>query len=108
MLWISQWGWHLWTHHPSTQLTFSGRGIIPPTPDIRWGTASTSGASTWFHIDSNGLGICITLKIWIFIKDDEGKFFIINLFEDFELDEAKGLLKRMEHTTYNYLLPPPF
>ena len=75
-------------------LRVAGRGIVPPTPDIRWGTASTTGAFTWFHIDSNGLGVCITLKcglkIWIFVKEGEGKFLVINSFEDFELDEARG------------------
>ena len=75
-------------------LRVAGRGIVPPTPDIWWGTAATGGAITWFHIDSNGLGVCFTLKcglkILIFIKDGEGKFLVINSFEDFELDEAKG------------------
>ena len=75
-------------------LRVAGRGIVPPTPDIRWGTAGTGGAITWFHIDSNGLGVGIALKcglkIWIFIKDNQGKFHIINSFEDFELDEANG------------------
>jgi hypothetical protein len=72
----------------------AGRGIVPPISDIRWGTAATGGACTWFHVDSNGLGVFVImkcgLKIWFFIRDDEGKFSIINSFHDFELDEAKG------------------
>jgi hypothetical protein len=75
-------------------LRVAGRGIVPPTPDIRWGTAATSGACTWFHIDSNGLGVFIILKcglkIWFFIRDDLGEFHAINSFQDFELDEANG------------------
>jgi hypothetical protein len=72
----------------------AGRGIVPPTSEIRWGTAATGGACTWFHVDSNGLGVFVImkcgLKIWFFIRDDEGKFLIINSFHDFELNEAKG------------------
>lgn len=75
-------------------LQVAGRGIVPPTSDIRWGTAATAGACTWFHIDSNGLGASILLKcglkIWIFLRDDEGKFHAINCFQDFELDETNG------------------
>ena len=75
-------------------LRVAGRGIVPPTSDIRWGTAATSGACTWFHLDSNGLGVSVNLKcrlkIWFFLKDDEGKLNVINCFEDFELDEANG------------------
>jgi hypothetical protein len=75
-------------------LQVAGRGIVPPTSDIRWGTAGTAGACTWFHIDSNGLGVGVLLKcglkIWIFLRDDEGKLRVINCFQDFELDEANG------------------
>ena len=75
-------------------LQVAGRGIVPPTSDIRWGTAATGGACTWFHVDSNGLGVFVImkcgLKIWFFIRDDEGRFLKINAFHDFELDEAKG------------------
>lgn len=75
-------------------LRVAGRGIVPPISDMRWGTAGTSGACTWFHIDANGLGVFIILKcglkIWFFLRDDEGKFRIINCFQDFELDEANG------------------
>jgi hypothetical protein len=75
-------------------LRVSGRGIVPPTSDIRWATAATPGACTWFHIDSNGLGVGSMLKcglkIWFFLRDDEGKFRVINCFQDFELDEANG------------------
>ena len=75
-------------------LQVAGRGIVPPTSDIFWGAAATGGACTWFHIDSNGLGVLIDLKcglkIWFFITDDEGSFLTINSFSDFELDDAKG------------------
>lgn len=75
-------------------LRVAGRGIVPPTSDVRWGTAATGGACTWFHIDSNGLGVFVNVKcgvkVWFFIRDDEGEFLKINSFQDFELDEANG------------------
>ena len=75
-------------------LWVAGRGIVPPTSDIQWGTAATSGTCTWFHLNSNGLGVSVNLKcrlkIWFFLKDDEGKLNVINCLEDFELDEANS------------------
>ena len=75
-------------------LRVAGREIVPPTSNIWWGTAATSGACTWFHLNSNGLGVSVNLKcrlkIWFFLKDDEGKLNVINCFEYFELDEANG------------------
>jgi len=69
-------------------------GIAIPTGDIRWGTAATSGARTWFHIDSMGLLLEHVVKcgkkIWIFIRDEEGNFLHVNAFKNFELDEANG------------------
>jgi hypothetical protein len=70
------------------------RGVTIPIGDIRWGTAGTTGARTWFHLDCNGLGTSNKVqcgeKIWIFITDDDGNLYNINTFKDFELDEAKG------------------
>ena len=75
-------------------LRVAGKGIVLPTSDIRWGMVATSGACTWFQIDSNGLGVGVHikcgLKIWIFLRDDEEEFCKINYFQDFELDEANG------------------
>jgi len=81
------------------------------------GTAATAGACTWFHIDSNGLGASILLKcglkIWIFLRDDEGKVCVINCFQDFELDEANGyqlevIVPRPGTRMYVDYLPLPF
>jgi hypothetical protein len=71
-----------------------GKGIDPPTPYIRRGLAATAGALTRFHIKSNGLGYYIDVKcgvkIWILMKDDQGKFQSIDYFNDFNPDEANG------------------
>lgn len=71
-----------------------GKGVDPPTPYIRQGLAATAGALTCFHIKSNGLGFYIDVKcgvkVWIFIKDDQGKFLSINCFNNFNLDELNG------------------
>jgi hypothetical protein len=41
----------------------------PPLADFRWGLASTAGAISWWHIDSNGFGTYVDtkagLKWWI-------------------------------------------
>lgn len=69
-------------------------GIGIPTGDIRWGVAATAGARTWFHLDSNGLGLAFKTKcgkkIFIVIHDERGDFHYADAFKDFELDEAKG------------------
>ncbi|KAF8873088.1 hypothetical protein BD779DRAFT_1679429 [Infundibulicybe gibba] len=43
-----------------------------PAEDIRWGLAATSGASHWFHIDSDGFGTYIDVqtggKLWIIAR----------------------------------------
>ena len=71
-----------------------GKGVDPPTPHIRRGLAATAGARNWFHAKSNGLGYYIDVRcgvrIWIFIRDDEGKFLAIDCFRDFKPDEANG------------------
>ena len=45
---------------------------LPPTADIRWGIAATTGALHWWHIDSDGFGTYIDvktgLKWWIVAK----------------------------------------
>lgn len=42
---------------------------LPPTANIRWGLAATTGALHWFHIDSDGFGTYIDvqtgMKWWI-------------------------------------------
>ncbi|KAF8872168.1 hypothetical protein BD779DRAFT_1477708, partial [Infundibulicybe gibba] len=49
-------------------------GATEPLPgdDIRWGLAATSGASHWFHIDSDGFGTYIDVqtggKLWIIAR----------------------------------------
>lgn len=44
----------------------------PPLGDFRWGLAATTGALSWTHIDSNGLGTYIDTKAgkkwWIVLK----------------------------------------
>jgi hypothetical protein len=44
----------------------------PPMADFRWGLAATTGALSWIHLDSNGLGTYIDLragkKVWIVLK----------------------------------------
>lgn len=35
---------------------------LPPTADIRWGLAATTGALHWWHIDSDGFGTYIDVK----------------------------------------------
>lgn len=41
----------------------------PPLGDFRWGLAATTGALSWWHIDSNGFGTYVDtkagLKWWI-------------------------------------------
>ena len=68
-----------------------GTGI--PTGDIRWGLAATTGARTWFHLDSNGFALDLTPKcgekVFIVIRDEKENFRNINVFKDFELDDAK-------------------
>ena len=36
--------------------------VLPPTADIRWGLAATTGALHWWHIDSDGFGTYIDVK----------------------------------------------
>ena len=43
-------------------LQVAGRGIVPPTLDIRCGMVATSGACTWFHINSNGLEVGVLIS----------------------------------------------
>lgn len=78
----------------ASRLANYSRSITIPIGDIRWGSASTAGARTWFHMDSNGLGTAFKVmcgkKIWIFIRDDEGHFHYIDSLKDFELDDVKG------------------
>jgi hypothetical protein len=68
----------------------------PPVGDIRFGLAATPGARTWFHLDCMGfLTFFITmcgLKIWIGIRDEDGRFMEMDAFKDFELDDAHGYL----------------
>jgi hypothetical protein len=44
----------------------------PPLKSFRWGLAATTGALSWLHIDSNGLGTYIDPKAgkkwWIVLK----------------------------------------
>lgn len=53
-------------------------GIPPPISDIWWGLAATSGAQTWFHIDSNDfytfIDIKCNFKMWMCIIDKDGHF----------------------------------
>ena len=55
--------------------------------------AATAGACTWFHINSNGLGVGVLmkcgLKIWIFLRD-ESEAPHNQLLSRFELDEANS------------------
>jgi hypothetical protein len=48
---------------------------LPPTADIRWGIAATTGAVHWWHIDSDGFGTYIDvqtgMKWWIVAKPKE-------------------------------------
>lgn len=41
----------------------------PPLADLRWGLAATTGAISWFHLDSNGFDTYIDSragsKLWI-------------------------------------------
>jgi len=68
--------------------------VPPPIGDIRFGLAATPGARSWFHIDCMGfLTFIMTmcgLKIWICIRDKDGKFVKIDSFKDFELDDVQG------------------
>lgn len=45
---------------------------VPPLKDFRWGLAANTGALSWVHIDSNGLGSYIEPKAgkkwWIVMK----------------------------------------
>jgi len=49
-----------------------GEAVLPPTSDIRWGLAATTGAVHWWHIDSDGFGTYIDVKAgmkwWIVAK----------------------------------------
>lgn len=74
----------------------------PPTGDIRWGLAATTGALHWWHIDSDGFGTYIDvktgLKWWIVAKPkktisfqgssqyDFSEFASIDLFTQSEYD----------------------
>ena len=70
----------------------TGRGNPPPIGDIRWGLATTAGARSWFHMDSNGFNTFIDVKCgykaWLCIYDKCGQFRVIDAFKDFKLDEA--------------------
>jgi hypothetical protein len=69
----------------------------PPIGDIRWGLASTAGAISWFHIDSNGYATYLDArggKKYVIIgrrKLDQGSlesFSEVDIFlNNFEMDE---------------------
>jgi hypothetical protein len=73
---------------------FTATGFPPPVGDIRFGLAATPGARTWFHIDANGfltfIDIMCGFKIWICIRDEDGRFMAIDAYREFELDDARG------------------
>jgi hypothetical protein len=80
--------------------------VLPPTADIRWGIAATTGAVHWWHIDSDGFGTYIDVKAgmkwWIVAKPKErisfggsyghdfSEFASIDLFTrpDYEVEDA--------------------
>lgn len=65
-----------------------------PTGDIRWGLAATAGAYTWFHLDCMGLGAAFEpqcgKKVLGVINDAQRNFDYVDVFKNFELDEANG------------------
>ena len=66
----------------------------PPIGDIQFGLAATPGARTWFHIDCMGFLTFVEtmcgFKIWMCIRDQDGQFVVVDMFKDFELDDAHG------------------
>ncbi|KAF8881089.1 hypothetical protein BD779DRAFT_1675586 [Infundibulicybe gibba] len=67
----------LWARWATTKLHDCGARLPLPADDIRWGLAATSGATHWFHIDSDGFGTFIDVqtggKLWIVARPKPNK-----------------------------------
>ncbi|KAF8881118.1 hypothetical protein BD779DRAFT_1675606 [Infundibulicybe gibba] len=67
----------LWARWATKELHDCGSHLPLPADDIRWGLAATSGATHWFHIDSDGFGTFIDVqtggKLWIVARPKPGE-----------------------------------
>ncbi|KAF8878615.1 hypothetical protein BD779DRAFT_1474695 [Infundibulicybe gibba] len=67
----------LWARWATRELHDCGSHLPLPADDIRWGLAATSGATHWFHIDSDGFGTFIDVqtggKLWIVARPKPGE-----------------------------------
>ncbi|KAF9529560.1 hypothetical protein CPB83DRAFT_852312 [Crepidotus variabilis] len=76
----------------NTSGTVYPREAAMPLSDVHWGLAATGGAMSLWHIDSDGLGTTIDVrvgeKLWIVGSDEEDKFNRLGLLlsDTFDLD----------------------
>jgi hypothetical protein len=67
------------TNQTAWQQTRGLKGFVrdnPPVDDLIWGTATLAGATSWVHMDANGLATHVQIvngaKYWVIFKTAQG------------------------------------
>jgi hypothetical protein len=65
----------------------------PPLADFRWGLAATTGAISWWHVDSNGFGTYVDTKAglkWWIVARRKGRGHSFESFSEVETFFGRG------------------